>query len=382
MMYYFGSSKWSPAKLEDLVFFQRGYDITKEQQSDGNFPVISSSGITSYHSEFKVLGPGVIIGRKGSLGTIHYSVNNYWPHDTTLWSKDFHGNNPKFVYYALHCIKLQQFDVGNSNPTINRNHIHDLPIRIPEIVIQDLIAMMLSTYDDLIENNRRRIALLEQSARLLYQEWFVRFRFPGHEKVKIVDGVPEGWKKETASDVMDILSGGTPKTIVPTFWGGIIPFFTPKDSASSIYTFFTEKTLTEKGLQSCNSKLYPTDTIFITARGTVGKMSLAQTPMAMNQSCYALIAKKPLTQYFLFFGLQEKINELQSKASGSVFDAIIRDTFKQIPFMTPTHELIMLFTESITPLLRQTDNLLSQNRKLTAARDLLLPRLMSGEIAV
>jgi type I restriction enzyme S subunit len=230
---------WREARLRDLVFFQRGFDITKDQQQDGEVPVISSSGVQSYHSEAKVAGPGVIIGRKGSLGTVHYSDGPYWPHDTTLWSKDLHGNDPRFVYYFVKTLNLKRFDVGNSNPTLNRNHIHDMKVIIPPLPVQERIALIISTYDNLIEVNRRRIYLLEQAARQLYREWFVRLRFPGHERVKIIDGVPEGWERLTALDVMEVLSGGTPKTDVSEFWDGGIPFFTPKDVTNGVYVHDT-----------------------------------------------------------------------------------------------------------------------------------------------
>ena len=95
-------SEWRECRLGEVITFQRGYDITKAHQKSGNVPVISSSGITSYHSEYKEIGPGVIIGRKGSLGTIFFEKRNYWPHDTTLWVKDFHNNDPRFIYYFLH----------------------------------------------------------------------------------------------------------------------------------------------------------------------------------------------------------------------------------------------------------------------------------------
>jgi len=192
---------WRPAHLEDLVFFQRGFDITKAEQRQGNIPVVSSSGIQSYHSEAKVEGPGVVIGRKGSLGTVHFVDCPYWPHDTTLWSKDFRGNDPRFVYYFIHTMDFERYDVGNSNPTLNRNHIHGLDIFIPPLRTQKAIVEVLSAYDDLIENNRRRIQLLEQAARLLYKEWFVHLRFPGHEHTPIIDGVPEGWEKKRLGDV-------------------------------------------------------------------------------------------------------------------------------------------------------------------------------------
>ena len=111
--------------------------------------------VTSYHNEFKANGPGVVIGRKGTLGSVHFSESDHWPHDATLWSKDLRGNNPRFVYYYLHALDFKRFDVGNSNPTLNRNHIHDLSVLIPPLGIQERIADILSASDDLIENNRR-----------------------------------------------------------------------------------------------------------------------------------------------------------------------------------------------------------------------------------
>jgi type I restriction enzyme S subunit len=258
----------------------------------------------------------------------------------------------------------------------------NLEIPCPPIEVQKQIGDVLSAYDDLIENNRRRIQLLEESARLLYKEWFVRLRFPGHEHVKVVDGVPEGWEKKTAWDVMEVLSGGTPKTKIPEYWNGGIPFFTPKDATSYAYSYETEKNISEEGLRNCNSRLYPKDTVFITARGTVGKINLAQTAMAMNQSCYALVSKEPLNQHFLYYALVEGVEQFRSRAVGAVFDAVIRDTFKLIPFLVPTVFLIDAFTDYASPILKQIDILSTQNRSLTQARDFLLPRLMNGEVAV
>jgi len=210
----------------------------------------------------------------------------------------------------------------------------------------------------------------------------VHLRFPGHEHVRVMDGVPEGWERKTAFDEMDILSGGTPKTGVPDYWNGDIPFFTPKDSMDYAYALATEKRLTEEGLRNCNSKLYPKDTIFITARGTVGKINLAQTAMAMNQSCYALIGKPPLNQYYLYFALVDGVEQFRSRAVGAVFDAIIRETFNQIPFIVPDDKIIQSFTEHVVPIIKQIDVLSTEIRMLTQARDLLLPRLMNGEIKI
>jgi type I restriction enzyme S subunit len=382
MISFFGSPSWSPGKLRDLVLLQRGFDITKAEQKDGEVPVISSSGPGSHHNVPKVRGPGVVIGRKGTLGTVFYSEGDYWPHDTTLWSMDLNGNNPRFVYYALQRIDMSLFDTGAANPTLNRNHIHGLPIFVPDRAIQDRIAAVLASYDDLIEANRRRITLLEDAARQLYKEWFVRFRFPGHEHVAMIDGVPEGWERAPASSVLNVLSGGTPTTTTPQFWDGGIGFFTPKDAVRGAYVFGTEKMITEEGLAKCNSKLYPKDTLFITARGTVGKMNLALAPMAMNQSCYALISKSCISQRMLYLTMDASLQQFRSQASGAVFDAIVVATFDRISVIKPAAKTAEAFDDLINPAFDQIANLGRQNEQLARARDLLLPKLMNGTLTV
>ncbi|MGK7956598.1 MAG: restriction endonuclease subunit S [Crocosphaera sp.] len=293
---------------------------------------------------------------------------------------------PLFLIYLLRSpmyrSKLMNLSSGAAITNINQKALGSLLVTVPPLPTQEKIANILSKYDDLIENNRRRIELLEKSARLLYKEWFVYFRFPDHEHTPIIDGIPDGWERKTAFDVMDILNGGTPKTKISEYWNGDIPFYTPKDKTNTIYINETEKKITEYGLKNCSSKLYPKDTIFITARGTVGHLNLAQRDMAMNQSCYALVSKHPLNQYFLYFALNENVNQIQSRAVGAIFDAIIKDTFKIIPFLVPNHLLIDAYTNKICPIIFKIDNLIKQNQKLKQARDILLPRLMNGEINV
>jgi type I restriction enzyme S subunit len=338
---------WRRCELGDILTLQRGFDITKKEQKQGSVPVISSSGINSFHNTAKVKGPGVIIGRKGSLGTVFYIEEDYWPHDTTLWVKDFHSNFPKFTYYFLSTLNLAHLDAGASNPTLNRNHVHLLPVCWPSIPTQHKIAAILSAYDDLIENNTRRIAILEEMAQSLYREWFVQFRFPGHEEKRMVESalgmLPEGWEVVKFTDIANILSGGTPKTHISEYWNGLIPFFTPKDAVKSFYVTETEKSITESGLKNCSSRLYPKNTVFITARGTVGKILLSGVDMAMNQSCYALQGQGDIDQLFIFLTIKNYIDQLKQKSHGAVFDTIIVDTFKLLDIVKPPLPLIGLF---------------------------------------
>jgi type I restriction enzyme S subunit len=295
--------------------------------------------------------------------------------------------DPDFLCYFLLAApqqgELLAGETGATAKHVNMKDIRRLKLTgLPSLPAQRAAGSMLAAYDDLIENNRRRIALLEKVARQLYREWFVRLRFPGHEHIRITDGMPEGWEKTNASQAMSILSGGTPKTSVPDFWDGDIPFYTPKDASDYCYVLETERGVTELGLKNCNSHLYPKDTIFISARGTVGKLNLAYQPMAMSQSCYALVGQGHVSQFFLYCALRESIEHLKQHAVGAVFNAIVVDTFKRIPFLMPDAKNVRLFEETVAPMLNQVGNLIQQNQKLRAARDLLLPRLMSGEIAV
>ncbi|GAD22286.1 restriction endonuclease subunit S [Acidovorax sp. MR-S7] len=278
--------------------------------------------------------------------------------------------------------KIQAIVGGAAVKGIRGSDLKEIKVHLPDLSQQKAIRMVATNYDDLIATNQRRIGLLEDAARRLYREWFVHLRFPGHEAVSVVDGVPQGWAAGKAYDFIAVLSGGTPKTGVEHYWGGDIPFFTPKDSPDSFYVLATEKVLTDMGLANCNSRLYPKDTTFITARGTVGKIALAQKPMAMNQSCYALAPKSGYDRLFLFLAIREAVEHFKQVASGGVFDAIVVDTFKTIPFILPQADVTLVFGDKVRPVFEQIETLLLQNRNLAQARDLLLPKLMSGQLDV
>ncbi len=333
----------------------------------------------------------IVFGRKGAVDRHLYVSEDQenWMQGSDCIRLRFLTDDiiPRFVSYEFITEAHQRWmltQAGNKATMASLNHdiIRRIDLRLPVRSVQEAVVDVLSAYDDLIENNRRRMALLEEAARQLYHEWFVRLRFPGHEHTRITNGVPEGWDKSTAYSAMEVLSGGTPKTTVPDYWDGEIPFYTPKDASDTAYVLQTERAITELGLKSCNSRLYELNTVFISARGTVGKLNLTSRPMAMSQSCYALIGKGHVSQLFLYCALKESIEHFKQHAVGAVFDAIVVDTFKLIPFMLPDEKKTRIFEEAVAPIFRQVANLMEQQEKLRAARDILLPRLMSGEIAV
>lgn len=369
-------------RFDDFVKLNRGFDLPDSKIEDGVYPVVASTNVKAYHSTFKVNGPMVVTGRSGSLGAVQYIDGKCWPLNTTLYVKDFKGNNPRYVYYFLKTMHLEQYNAGAGVPTLNQNHLHSLKIEIHEKEKQSRIASILSAYDNLIENNNKRIRLLEQMAENLYKEWFVRFRFPGHEKADFENGLPKGWREEVASNVIDVMSGGTPKTEREEFYGGEIPFFTPKDADDSIFVYSTITNITEEGLAHCNSQYYPVNTLMITARGTVGKLSLLAVPMAMNQSCFALSFKDRKNPYYLYYSIKNEVSKLKKMANGGVFDTIIVKTFDHIKVILPHNDVLDIYDKTVSPILSQIQHLQRQSSLLARQRDLLLPRLMSGKLEV
>jgi type I restriction enzyme S subunit len=205
---------------------------------------------------------------------------------------------------------------------------------------------------------------LEQTAQAIFKSWFVDFE-----------------PSKPFTEVVQVLGGGTPKTTAVEYWGGSIPFFTPKDAVAT-YVLTTEKTVTEAGLRSCNSRLYPVNTIFITARGTVGRLALAGVPMAMNQSCYALIGKDGYGQHFVYHLALETVEHLMHKASGAVFDAIVTRDFESEFVPAPPIEEVKSFEDKVKLIYDAILNNSNESARLAALRDTLLPRLMSGELSV
>ncbi len=205
---------------------------------------------------------------------------------------------------------------------------------------------------------------LEQQAQAIFKSWFVDFD-----------------PTQPFTNAVRVLGGGTPKTDNENYWNGQIPFFTPKDTGE-LYILSTEKSLTEAGLSNCNSRLYPVNTVFVTARGTVGKLALAGCPMAMNQSCYALMSNGDYGQLYVYHLAVATVEKLKRKANGAVFDAIVTRDFETELVPAPEVTEIRNFEKNITPFYDTILNNCKENRRLAALRDALLPKLMSGELDV
>ena len=349
----------------------------------GKYPVIGGNGLRGYTDTYNFDGECAVIGRQGAYcGNVQFFSGKGYMTEHAVVTQPNSANNAKYLTYKLNGLSLGRFSGQAAQPGLSVTKLARLRIEMPPKWYQDKVAGILYAYDNLIEVNNKRIKVLEQMAENLYKEWFVRFRFPGHETSGFENGIPKGWNVCRFSSIANVLSGGTPSTDHDEYYGGNIPFYTPKDSSDDYFVFDTISKLTEEGLQHCNSQLYPKNTIMITARGTVGNLNLLAKPMAMNQSCYALTSNTIPSQYFLFFLIKREILKLRKMASGGVFDTIIVSTFDHIKVTIPDKSLIMSFDMLVSPILDDTYTLLKQNRNLIRQRDLLLPRLMSGKLEV
>lgn len=299
-----------------------------------------------------------------------------------------HSNiDSDFVYYLM-CIVGKELNyiskTSTAVPIINKSTFSDWDIVIPrEKEDQRRIASILSSLDRKIELNNKINADLEEMAQAIFKNWFVDFE--PFKDGKFVDSelgkIPEGWKVGRLTDIIKLMPGGTPKTSEPLYWdNGTIPFFSPKD-VNGVYCFATEKHITETGLNKCSSNLYPKDTIFITCRGTVGKVCLAACDMAMNQSNYAIRAIDGYSQYYVFFLVKSVVERLIKKSNGAVFSAITSKDFDE-EILIPSQKAVEDFTNVIDGFFRRIFTIGTENSRLSLLRDTLLPRLMSGEIEV
>ena len=270
-----------------------------------------------------------------------------------------------------------------------------IPIKAIAMETQKSIATAISCLDKKIALNRAINDNLEVMAKQLYDYWFVQFDFPNEEgepykssggkmvwNDKLKREIPEGWYADNICRIADILSGGTPSKQIDSYWqNGNIPFFGPTDYAGAIFQLNTAEHITSDGLKHCASSLFEEGVVIITARGSIGKLVIVGTPMAMNQSCYAFRSRNNEFEY-LYFLTAQLIEHLKAKGSGSVFKSIITTDIENSILSIADETTITLFTSTIRPLMNAIKENTKQIEVLTKQRDELLPLLMNGQVSV
>ncbi len=371
---------WESIRLGDFVTLKRGYDLPSSLRVDGSVPVVSSSGVTGHHDTAKVKGPGVVTGRYGTLGEVFFVTEDFWPLNTSLYVQDFKGNDARFSAYFLESILEKRDSDKAAVPGVNRNDLHAFTVRVTrDFAEQRAIGSILGAYDDLIENNRRRIRLLEQAARLTYEEWFVRLRFPGHQRVRIVDSVPEGWKKKPLAEICkDVRETVNPKKLSPdTVYIGLEHI--PRRSITLI------DWASPTGIDSTKLMFLKGDILFGKIRPYFHKVGFALVDgITSSDAIVVRPTGRDLYEYLLLFLSSDRFVSFASKTvrEGSKMPRADWKFLLESEIPVPGVQHLKSFKETIAPILDQLRCLAFTIRRLAEARDLLLPRLMNGEIAL
>ena len=381
---------WDEVELGDVVTLQRGFDLPSRERRDGAVPIVSSSGVTGFHDEAKIAPPGVVTGRYGTLGQVFYVNQPFWPLNTTLYVKDFHGNDPRFCSYLLEYQGLGTQESASAVPGINRNVLHRLLVRRPPLDAQRKIASVLSAYDELIENNRRRIELLEKIADRIYREWFVDFRYPGHEGVPLVETamgpIPQGWEVSNLGSMGKWSSGGTPPTGSPEYWNGGIPWIT-SGCLLGRYLSRSDRTLTAAGVAK-GSRLVPRDTVLFVVRGmSLAKefrVGIAECDLAFGQDCKAVQVSDGIAPLLILHYLSDRAPQIAKMVEFAAHGTgkISTDRLKALPIAVPPAVLQTRFHDVATTVRQLVTGLEAAVVTTGATRDLLLQRLISGELDV
>ena len=336
----------------------------------------------------KVKEGEIVYSRRGDVGKCAYITKKQegWLCGTGCLKVTINKNeaSPKFIFYQLQKKSvigwIEKHAKGATMANLNTSILSDVPLELPSISIQDSIATTLSRYDKLIANYQRQIKLLEEAAQRLYKEWFVDLHFPGHENVKVIDGVPEGWEKKKIKEIGDVITGKTPKTSNPNYYGGKIPFITIPDMHKSVFP--TSSTyLTTEGADSQKGKYIPANSILVSCIGTAGITCISKECCQTNQQINSIVLFDQEQVYYVYLcmsRLKEYLNNIGS--NGATMTNVNKKKFEEIELLVPDTKVNGSFYTSCKTLFGQILNLSRQLTLLTESRDRLLPKLMSGEI--
>ncbi|MCI0620293.1 MAG: restriction endonuclease subunit S [Acidobacteria bacterium] len=396
---------WQEYRWGDIATLEYGKGLRGYEDAAGSFPVYGTNGQIGWHSEPLCSHPGVIIGRKGAYRGVHYSKKPFFVIDTAFYVEPKVQIDMRWAYYQLLTHDINSMDSGSAIPSTSRESFYKLPVLLPPLREQEVIAQILGTLDDKIELNRRMNETLEAMARALFKSWFVNFDpvrakaegrqpygmdaetaalFPTSFQESSLGSIPQGWKACALGDVVEVGGGSTPSTKERAFWDGQIHWATPKDLSvlHSPILLDTERRITQVGLEQIGSRVYPEGTVLLSSRAPIGYLAISEIPVAVNQGMIAMVCARNPSSHYMLQWTRSNMDAIESRASGTTFQEISKGSFRSIPLMVPTDEVMRGFTERIEPLHQRMVNNLRESATLAAVRDALLPRLISGEIRV
>ena len=392
---------WKTTTIGEFCPFSYGKGLAKKARNEnGTIAVYGSNGKVGMHDSALIKGAGIMIGRKGTVGAVHYSSVPFWPIDTTFYvSNNSKSRDLRFTYYLLKSIGLETMNSDSAVPGLNRDAAHARKIFVPELSEQHKIARILGTLDDKIELNRRINKTLEAMAQAIFKSWFVDFD-PAHAKAEGRDTglppevadlfpdefenselgkIPQGWRVKSLGEVAEIIGGGTPSTKDEKNFGGEIPWITPKDLSSYTARYISKgkRNITAKGFAESSARMLPENSVVLSTRAPVGYLAIAKNPLTTNQGFRSLVVKDGFDPVFIYYLLSSNVKHLKSHASGSTFGELKGTTLKSLRFVFPPYAGQIAITRILGML---DDNIEQMNDTLAGLRDALLPKLIRGEL--
>lgn len=409
------ASEWSQLPLGDVMTLQRGFDLPSQDRKPGKVPIVSSSGVSDYHSEVGVKGPGVVTGRYGTIGQVFLIKEDYWPLNTTLWVKDFHGNDPHFASYLLRTIDFRSCSDKSSVPGVNRNDLHRIPVLLPPLAEQKAIAAVLGALDDKIELNRRMNATLEAMARALFQSWFVDFDpvraeldgrkpngldettaalFPAKFQDSTLGHIPKGWEIGTLGSILDVLeTGRRPKGGVGSYTSGVPSVGAESINGIGVFDYSKTKYIPPQFFEKTSSgRVAHFDVLLYKDGGKPGEFrprvglfghDFPFKTFCINEHVFRMRSVRT-GQSFLFFTTshQRVLDDFANKGGKAAIPGINQPDVKSTPIVLPPKEITDAFNARADLLCDQILHNSKQSRILATLRDTLLPKLLSGELSV
>ena len=368
-------SEWKKTYLRDLIVIKNGKDHKKLK--NGPYPVYGSGGIMRYADSYLYDQESVLLPRKGTLNNIQFVTEPFWTVDTCYYTE---VNRDKVLPYFLYCclckMDIQSLNTGSAVPSMTFEKYYSIEVPIPPLSTQHCIANILSRYDSLIENYQKQIKLLEEAAQRLYKEWFIDLHFPEHENTKIVDGVPEGWEKKSIGEIGEYLNGFAFK---PSDWQDLgKPIIKIKEMGNGV----TNETPRNSGERVPAKYLIKTGDLLFSWSATLMVIIWSGEEGWLNQHLFKVTPVKGIDREFLLQSISNTIVEFQNLTTGSTMKHIQRNKLDQVFVNVPNAEIMKRYSDISEKTRSNILSLQSQLRLLTEARDRLLPKLMSGEIAV
>ncbi|WP_387462896.1 restriction endonuclease subunit S [Photorhabdus sp. RM323S] len=382
-------SKVEPKRLGDLIMLKRGYDLPEKNRELGPYPVISSAGISGWHKEYKVEGPGVITGRYGTLGEIYYSEDKYWPHNTALYVQNFKGNDPKYIYYLLSCLGRIRTSDKSAVPGVNRNELHEMSVpAIDDLTTQIKTRELLEVIDLKIALNNRINTELEAMAKTLYDYWFVQFDFPdaNGKPYKTSGGkmvynpslkrkIPVDWEVITLSQIANITMGQSPAGESYNEDGNGSLFFQGSTDFGWLFPIPRQYTTSP-------ARMAKKGDILLSVRAPVGDMNIANADCCIGRGLAALNSKSD-SDGFLFYVMKYFKQVFDRRNSeGTTFGSITKNDLHSLKVVYPQQEILKRYDNIVSEYNKMIFSRSLENWELIKLRDWLLPMLMNGQVTV